>query len=675
MAHRTLKRLGYGLGTLALLIIIFIFFFDWNWLRHPIERMVAKKTGRALIIKGNLNVKLGWPLTWVQVADITFANPAWAGQPQMLTVKRIDSSISMARLFKREIWLPTVRLEQPQVFLEIAPDGRKNWLLDRNQKDNKSSPKIGNLIMDSGQVTYLDSALNTHILAQLSTRQTSPDGSGAILVFSATGKFKGLPLEASGSGGQVLALNDQATPYPLNISARLGPTRIQAAGTVTNLAHFSAVDLNLAISGTSLDQLYPLIGMALPRTPKYATKGHLLHNAKQWRYENFIGHVGESDIAGNFTVDQSGKRPFLRGNLTSKLLDLADLGPLIGEKKSVSTSQSASQNPNLSQKTAQADAIKKTHNVLPNIPFRTQRWGSVNADVTIHATRILRAKALPIENLMTRIQMRDSVLTLNPLDFGVAGGTLTGNIILDGQRNPIHAAVLIHARKLLLKKLFPTVKLSQTSIGQINGDFDLSGNGDAIKEMLGTANGKIVLLISSGEISKMLLETAQLHLWEMLEAKLFGDKNIKLNCAIADFNINNGIFQSKILLMDTTITTIVGSGDINMAQETLNIDLKPHTKVVSPVALRSPIYIRGTFAKPDISVSKTDLALQGVGAVALGAINPLLAIVPLVETGPGKKSECGRLVGEAQASRGKINHPAPSKTPKPAISTTTPDLP
>lgn len=666
MANRTLKRLGYIVGTLALLLIFLILFFDWNWLRHPIERLVKNKTGRTLVIKGNLNVILGWPLTRIQVGTMTFANPAWAAQPLMLSVKRIDGSINLAQLFKHRVWLPSVRLEQPNVFLEIAPDGRENWLLDRNQTKKSPTFKIGNLLLDSGRLTYLDPLHHTHILADLSTRQNRTAGSAAILVFSATGQFKGLTMLANGHGGQVLALNDQTSPYPLNMRATLGQTRIQAAGTITNLAHFNAVDLNLAISGLSLDQLYPLIGIALPRTPKYAIQGYLLHSAKQWRYENFAGHVGESDIAGNFAVDQSGKRPFLSGNLSSRLLDLADLGPLIGEKKSPPLNNSKS-SASMAQAAATANSSnKKTRNVLPDMPFRTQRWGSVNADVTLHAMRIERAKALPIENLVTRIQMHDSVLTLNPLDFGVAGGTLTGNIMLDGQTKPIHASMLIHARKLLLKKLFPTVKLSKTSIGQINGDFDLSGNGDAVKEMMATANGKMILLIDSGEISKMLLETAQLHLWDMLETKLFGDKNIKLNCAIADFNVEHGVFLSKILLMDTTITTIIGSGNINMANEALNIVLKPHTKVISPVALRSPIYIRGTFAKPDISINKTDLLLQGAGAVALGAINPLLAIIPLVETGPGKNSECGRLIDRAQASRGKINRTGPNAVQIPA---------
>lgn len=110
MLRRILGWLGYIVAAIAVVIVVFIIFFDWNWLRHPIERAVTEKTGRALVINGNLNVKLGWPLTRIQVADVTFANPAWARQPLMFTVKRMDGGIRLPELFRRQFWLSTVRL-------------------------------------------------------------------------------------------------------------------------------------------------------------------------------------------------------------------------------------------------------------------------------------------------------------------------------------------------------------------------------------------------------------------------------------------------------------------------------------------------------------------------------------------------------------------------------------
>jgi AsmA protein len=625
------------------MVIVILVFFDWNWLRHPIEHLVTEKTGRALTIKGNIHVKLGWPLAQIQVADVTFANPAWASQPLMFTLKRLDGSISLSQLLERHIWLPTVKLEQPQIFLEKNPDGRKNWLLDRHQQDENSQAKIGNLLLDNGQISYLDPLYHTQIQAHLYTRHGQSDNAPASIVFAATGQWMNLPLIASGSGGSVLALDDETTPYPLDIDVSIARTHLHATGTVTSLSRISAVNLNFNLNGPSLDQLYPLIGIALPTTPTYATHGHLLHHAQQWRYEKFIAHIGKSEATGNLQVDHGKQRPFLHGDLSFQQLNLADLGALIGTKKTSSSPGSVQPATPIQSGTNKLNQ----HGVLPKIPFRIQRWNSVDADVTVRAENIQRARALPITKLITRIQMHDSILTLNPLNFGVAGGTLAGKITLNGQNDPIHAQAQVHARKIFLNQLFPTVKLTKTSVGQINGDFDLSANGDAINQMLASANGKVVLVIDSGEISKLMLETVALHLWEIFELELTGDKLIKLNCAVADFDVNNGVLQTQTMILDTRITTITGSGDINMAQETLHLDLQPHTKIISPLALRSPIYIRGTFANPKISLDKTKLVVRSAGALILGAINPFLAILPLIDAGPGENSQCGKLIKQA----------------------------
>jgi AsmA protein len=65
--------------------------------------------------------------------------------------------------------------------------------------------------------------------------------------------------------------------------------------------------------------------------------------------------------------------------------------------------------------------------------------------------------------------------------------------------------------------------------------------------------------------------------------------------------------------------------------------------------LRSPIYVRGSFAHPTVEVDKAQVAGRAVGALVLAAINPLLALIPLIDAGPGKDSDCAQLVRDARA--------------------------
>jgi AsmA protein len=207
----------------------------------------------------------------------------------------------------------------------------------------------------------------------------------------------------------------------------------------------------------------------------------------------------------------------------------------------------------------------------------------------------------------------------------------------------------VRAKKIFIAKLFPTVDLNKNSIGQINGELDLDGTGDSVSQMLASANGKLGLVIADGEVSQLMMEKVGLHLWEILALNVTGDKLVKLRCGVADFDVKQGVMRTDALIFDTEITTIIATGNIDLAQEKLDLTLQQKTKDTSPVALRSPIYVRGTFANPRVEVSKGRVAARGLGAIALGIASPVLALLPLIDAGPGKDSDCGQLVRDARA--------------------------
>jgi AsmA protein len=287
--------------------------------------------------------------------------------------------------------------------------------------------------------------------------------------------------------------------------------------------------------------------------------------------------------------------------------------------------------------------------VLPDVPFKTDRWASIDADVQLRANQIRGAKWLPLDRLDVHATLRDAVLTLSPLDFGVAGGQLRAELMLDGRKDPIHAQLQLKVNKLLLSRLFPAAALNeQASIGEINGAFQLTGNGNSIQRMLASARGDMALLVNHGEVSQLLMERAGLHLWEILRLNVAGDKRIVLRCAVADFDVRNGVMTAKTLTIDTAVTTLLGSGTIDLGLERLDITFNQKTKNTSPLALRSPIYIHGSFAHPSVAVDKGRVALRAAGSVALGLINPVLALIPLVDPGPGRDSDCAQLLSNAQ---------------------------
>ena len=636
MMGRVVKWLLAALVTAPLLALLFVLVFGLNWARGPLQRVVLEKTGRALVIGGDLTLHPAWPVPRLRAQAVTFANPPWAQEPQMLAADSVEVSLDLAALLRGRIAFPEVALARPVVFLEATADGRKTWLLDPLQSDESARIPIGRITLDQGTLGFDESGQKTRIRAEVSTTE-SPAG----LVFSASGSYRGLALKAQGSGGPVLALRDESLPYALKVEAGFGRTNIKAEGTITSLIRFSAADLQLWLQGDSLAQLYPLLGIALPATRPYVTAGRIVREGASWRYEKFIGRIGRSDIGGTLQVDSGGKRPFLHGALVSQRMDLVDLGPLIGTGA-----------------VGMADKPAATGRVLPELPFDTARWDSVDADVTLRAGSILRSKETALEKLDTHLVLRDSVLTLDPLDFGLAGGELKGVVTLDGRSNPIQARARVSARRIQLAKLLPAVENSPANVGQIDGDFELAGRGASVGRMLATADGRASLVVGRGQISKLLMETAGLHLFEMLQLKLGGDKPVELRCAVADFGVQRGVMTANALLLDTDVSTVLGSGSIDLGTERLDLTLVPKTRSTSPVALRSPFHVTGTLAQPVVGIDKGRLVARGLGALALAFVNPLLILVPLVELGPGVDNDCARLIHEAQSPRPKAEPPA-----------------
>ena len=100
------RRFQWIIGILLapiMLAVLFIAIFGWNWMRGPIERMALEKTGRALTIGGDLKVKFGWPWPHIQAGAVTFANPAWAREKQMLATEAIDITIDLPQLLRQKI--------------------------------------------------------------------------------------------------------------------------------------------------------------------------------------------------------------------------------------------------------------------------------------------------------------------------------------------------------------------------------------------------------------------------------------------------------------------------------------------------------------------------------------------------------------------------------------------
>ncbi|MBC7513918.1 MAG: AsmA family protein [Herminiimonas sp.] len=688
-------------AVVIIALVIFIKSFDWDRARPFINEKVSAATGRTFEIAGHLSAKWARPpgasglrglIPWptFTAANVRIDNPAWAKRPQFATVDALEVEVEILPLLARKIIIPRIALSNPVVDLERTLDQKNTWTFTRKQDEkSKWDLQLQELQFAEGVVTVTDLPTGVDLRADIQTlgkplllgnllekqktlaaeaaakantpgtdqagaknptaptAPNAPDDTDDRYGFAVklAGTYRDAKLDGTGKIGGALSLIDRERPFPLQADVHLGDNHLTLLGTLTDPAKLAAVDLRLTLAAASMADLYDLIGVALPETPKFRTSGHLTGNfapeGKHFKYEQFTGQVGKSDLSGTLEFASGGPRPRLTGNVASKRLALVDLGPVIGAKVSSKAAPKAA--PGAAKVPPAANA-----RALPSTAFKTDRWRAMDADVTFKGASIIRDAALPITDMSTHIIMQDGVLSFDPLKFGVAGGTMTGTIRLDGRSQPLDGKIDIAARHLQLKKLMPAFQPMDTSFGEINGDARLTGRGNSSAALAATANGEVKLLVNDGAISNALLEEAGLNVANIVAAKLFGDKVVRINCAAADFVVKNGVLDSHIFALDTTDALINVDGTINLATEQMMLNVYPHTKGFRVFSLRSPLYVRGTFKNPDVGVVKGPLIMRGAAALALGAINPLASLMALLAPSNKQTSPCPTIMATAR---------------------------
>jgi uncharacterized protein involved in outer membrane biogenesis len=649
-----LYRVLAGIAAFLLVMVLVVLFFPWDMLRGPINRYVSGQLGRRFEITRHLAVDLGRTTT-VRADGLEFANPEWAKEPYLVKATAAEFDVKLWPLLFGKLELPRVSLTDPQLGLQIEPDGRRTWALSRDTSDLSASPNIGALLVDHGIVKYLASAQGADIVAQFSLAAEGDRASAGTrplpLAYKASGKWRNEAFTASGRTGGVLQLSKDFTEsFPVEVNAATGKTTLRAKGSIENLQEFSGLDATFDIQGRNLEELYKLAGVVLPSTPPYNLRGKLGKLGKVWTAREMQGVLGSSDIAGELSFDTSAAVPLLTGKVQSKLLDFVDLRPVVGLPVKSSPAMARSTVAGKASVSAKkVDPAKPVNpaapansgrKVLPTATLDLERLKAMNADVIYSAKAIRHVEQLPLDSGSVHVKLTSGVMQLDPIALGVAGGSLAGKITVDINVVPAAVETRLAVRGLQLNQLFPTIKNTKSAFGKISGQIDLKGRGNSVAQMLGSASGDVALVMGRGEISNILLEFIGLDGGEVIKFFIEGDRNVKLLCAAAAFEVKQGLMNSKTILLDTTDTVIHGTGQVNLANETLDITLKPEPKDRSILSLRSPLKIGGTFASPSAGPDKLALGARAGAVIALGLLNPLLALAATIETGPGKDADC-----------------------------------
>ncbi len=634
-------------------------FWNWDWFIPIVQGRASSALGRQVAIE-HLHVQLG-RVTTVTADAVRIANPAdFPEQGDFARIARLSAQVDiMAHIRSREIVLPEIVLERPEVQALQTADGKNNYTLDLG---GPPVAKIGDLRISDGQAHVLIPTLKADFAMRIATREApaAPTGTQTAdsqIAVDAKGTYAGQPVTGQLVGGALLSLRDAQRPYPVDLKLVNGATHVSLTGTLTDPLTFGGADLKLELAGADMRDLYHLTGIPIPETPAYRISGQLDYADRKFRFRGFRGVVGSSDLRGTIEEDPGRERPMITADLASTKVDLADLGGFVGTTpgRLSTANQSAAQKKEL----ARAEANPK---LLPDSPISLPKLRAADVKLRYRGEHIL-GRSVPLDNLVVNLSIIDGKITLEPISFGVGRGNISGTAVLDGSGDVVRAKAAVDFEHVDVARLMAATHMFEGA-GAIGGHADIVTSGNSLAQMLGNGDGQARLLMTGGDLSALLVNLSGLEFGNALLSALGMPKRTPIECMISDFALKKGVLDTRTFLLVTKEANVHGTGSVNLRNETVNVKLNTEAAHFSIGSLHAPIDITGPLKSPSIRPELGERALRSGAAAGLAALMPPLAILATIEFGKDASHECAaRISAIPRSERAKAAPAAPTRAP------------
>lgn len=611
-----------------------------RFLKPYFERIASHQAHRAVRVGGDFQLYLN-PNIHFLAQGLSVANPAWAAHPQLFTGRSIEFELFTLRLIFGERRFAYLAVDGGDAALEWNKARQNSWTFGPDTGGPTILPAIERLGITDTRLSYADPALALKIgvrVGDIAGAHSKVDGA---IGFAGRGTAQGKPFTLN---GKLLAPNATIAGgrNPIVLSVITGDSHLDVSGTLPGATVLEGADLKIHAKGKDANTLLALLAVHALATRSYNLYADLTKMGIEWRFTRIHGGFGDSDLAGRLTLSLPNSRLLATGDLTSKKLDILDVGPWIGYDPDALTAHKGV-----------IRTIAGTPRIIPDASLASESLNVFDARIRYRAAAI-RTGSLPLSHLDMGVNLDHRLLKLQPLDFSVADGRFTGSVILNARRNPVVTDYDFHLGAVPLQKMLASFHTAAGgTTGTIRARLKLRGYGDTMRKSLATSSGRMAVIVPNGTLALGASELVELNAGRFAES--FLNKTLKkpstIRCGLIAFTVRSGQATADPILIDTDRSAIHGTGGFSFANESLNLKIKADSKRFSLFSAQSPIGVGGYFAKTTINpISKSLLARAGA-SIALGVVaTPFAAILPFIDIGDAKSSNCGPMLRGAPAA-------------------------
>lgn len=280
-----MKKVLWVLAGLLLAIVAAVVvvpsMIDWNGYKGLIAEEVKKATGRDLTIAGDITVSV-LPKPMLVAGQVALSSVDGAQSPDLVALHSVEVRIALAPLLGGKIKVETVRLVEPQVYLEVLADGRTSWTITppeappaggdvepkaQGANGGSSGPTVildqfeivdGTLIYQDASSGSLEEVSHINLNVAAASLTSGPYQANGSLV------ARGLRLGIDADVGAIV----EGRTFPLNTTLRVGgdSAAVQLVGTVLGLNESPRFRGDLTVMSDNISRIAEAFapGTALP---------------------------------------------------------------------------------------------------------------------------------------------------------------------------------------------------------------------------------------------------------------------------------------------------------------------------------------------------------------------------------------------------------------------------
>ena len=587
---------------------------DFNAYKDLIAAQVKAATGRDLVLAGN--VELGISLTpTLTVSQVTFRNADWSSEPAMLKFDRLTAEIELMPLLSNEIVIKKLVLSDADVLLETNAEGVGNWVMGTGGGGSAPLPHIGEVSVERLSIRYRDGESGVTRQVDIDSLAAQTAAPGAPITLALRAKMADQTLSADGEIGALRQFTQG--PLPLDLKGSVGGIAFTVSGQVADPAQFEGIDVDLSLSA---DNEVTFGDFKLPGTGPYRLAGHLTGAKGQYKLSTASGRVGDSDFAGDLEYALGEKRPHVGLRLASTHLNSKDFG--------------------LEPVLSGPDKGPKDGRAFSAEPWVIPQLDMLDADVMWTAQEFAHGP-YPLKNASIELHLLDGKLQLTNVTGNLVDGRFSAAGTLDTLQAPPPLVARIRADDVAAVPLLETMGLAGVlQAKNANLEVEIAGPAGSLRSLLGSANGNVLFETGSGRLQNDFVRLLFADLFSVISFGGSQDAS-QVNCLVTRFDIKNGIAQSRGLVLDTPGATVLGSGNIDLRNEVLDLHLDTQSKQINLANLAVPMNVGGSLSHPSVvpdpigAVENTaGFATRAANFATFGALNAVTGLGASNDLGP-----------------------------------------